>query len=84
MKEGSVEYKYYKGNPSPLKGLVFWCRSAGCKLVLDYHGTQWRLSTYEDFRWYRKNDGLASFCPKHWKMVKALKKEQEQEDEAER
>lgn len=77
MKKGSKEYEYWKDNPSPLAGLMIWCRTAHCKLVLPFHGTAWRKSTEEDERWYRENNDLRGFCPTHWAMVQALKEQQE-------
>ena len=82
MKEGdeSGEFDYYKGNPSPLEGLVIWCRSAHCHMVLPYHETKWREKTDEDVKWFRENHGLGGFCPPCWAMVQALKEEQEEDD----
>ena len=81
MKEESGEFEYYKGEPSPLEDVLFLCIAQQCDLVMDYHGTQFRRSTYEDGRSIRKNGFLPTYCPRHQRLYDYLKKEQERDEE---
>lgn len=65
MREGSWEWYFYDTNPSPLEGVVVWCKVPFCPFVLDFHGTKWRHKTEEDHENYRRLGGYTWFCPKH-------------------